>query len=342
MQDNSNYYSKENNTKDKIVSATKPIQSQTKMNKEVLVSVVIPLYNEANSIPELGEKLVNVLWINYRDRYEIIFVDDGSTDDSRIRIRELNRKNPRIHCISFRRNYGKSAALQIGFRAAKGKIIITMDADLQDDPEEIPYLVKKLNEGWDLVSGWKKVRHDPISKVLPSKMFNFVTSMISGIRLHDINCGLKAYKNIVAKRMLVYGEMHRYLPILAHWDGFKVTEMPVKHHPRKYGKSKFGVGRFIKGFLDLLTVMITTRYMQRPLHFFGTIGTLITLLGFLINFYLFLEWLFGKTYLSNRPLLLFGITLIIFGAQLISIGLLGEINIKNFAERTNYNIRERF
>ncbi|MGQ9819649.1 MAG: glycosyltransferase family 2 protein [Candidatus Kapaibacteriales bacterium] len=342
MQNISNNRSKENDAKNKVVSTAKQPHVQSKTNKEVLVSVVIPLYNEADSIFELAEKLMNVLWKNYRDRYEIIFVDDGSTDDSRSKIRELNKKNPRVHCISFRRNYGKSAALQIGFRAAKGKIIITMDADLQDDPEEIPNLVKKLEEGWDLVSGWKKVRYDPIGKVLPSKMFNFVTSILSGIKLHDINCGLKAYKNIVAKRLVVYGEMHRYLPILAHWDGFRVTEVAVQHHPRKYGKSKFGAGRFIKGFLDLLTVMITTRYVQRPLHFFGTIGTLITFLGFLINFYLILEWLFGRTYLSNRPLLLFGITLIIFGAQLISIGLLGEMNIKNFAEKTNYNIRERF
>lgn len=333
----------ENSRREKVVEGRIPQQQNSrKENKEITISVVIPLYNEAESIPELVEKLEKVLTRNFRQRYEILFVDDGSTDDSRNRIREMHRKNPHIHCISFRRNYGKSAALQVGFRYARGKTIVTMDADLQDDPEEIPNLVAKLNEGWDLVSGWKKVRYDPLSKVLPSKMFNLVTSIVSGIRLHDFNCGLKAYRSVVAKRLIVYGEMHRYLPVLAHWDGFRVTEIPVKHHPRKYGKTKFGVGRFIKGFLDLLTVMITTRYMQRPLHFFGTIGTLVTLLGFLINLYLLVEWFFGKTYLSNRPLLLFGITLIIFGAQLISIGLLGEMNIKTFAEKTNYNIRERF
>lgn len=342
MQDIQNKSSKDNNFRVRLIEENKPKESVSKTNKEIFISVVIPLYNEAESIIELANKLVNVLTTNYGNKYEIIFVDDGSSDDSRARIREFNRKNPRVHCISFRRNYGKSAALQVGFRSAKGKIIVTLDADLQDDPEEIPNLVNKLKEGWDLVSGWKKVRHDPMSKVLPSKFFNLVTSIVSGIRLHDFNCGLKAYRNVVAKRLVVYGEMHRYLPVLAYWDGFKVTEIPVKHHPRKFGRSKFGAGRFIKGFLDLLTLVITTRYMQRPLHFFGTIGTFITLLGFLINLYLFFEWFFGKTYLSNRPLLLFGITLIIFGAQLISIGLLGEMNIKKYAERTNYNIRERF
>ncbi len=313
-----------------------------KKANSIIISVVIPLYNEEESIVELGKKLELELNKIARERFEVIFIDDGSTDNSREKIRELHKKNPRFHCISFRRNYGKSAALQVGFRAARGKYIVTMDADLQDDPAEIPNLLAKLNEGYDLVSGWKKKRYDPLTKVLPSKLFNFVTSLVSGVRLHDINCGLKAYRNVVAKRLIVYGEMHRYLPVLAHWDGFRVTEIPVVHHPRRFGKSKFGAGRFVKGFLDLLTVMITTRYMQRPLHFFGSIGTVITLLGFIVNLYLLIEWILGKTYLSNRPLLLFGITLIIFGAQLISIGLLGEMNIKSLAEKVNYNIREKF
>lgn len=313
-----------------------------KQKKQPFVSVVIPLYNEEDSIAELGAKLESVLAKVTKGSYEIIFVDDGSTDNSREEIRKLNYLNPKFHCISLRRNYGKSAALSVGFQAAQGKIVITMDADLQDDPEEIPNLLSKINEGYDLVSGWKKVRRDPLSKLLPSKLFNFVTSIVSGIRLHDFNCGLKAYKNVVVKRLDVYGEMHRYIPVLAHWDGFKITEIPVRHHPRKFGRTKFGSGRFIKGFLDLLTVMITTRYMQRPLHFFGTIGTIVTLLGFLINLYLLIEWILGKTYLSNRPLLLFGITLIIFGAQMISIGLLGEMNVKTSTGKTKYNIKERF
>jgi glycosyltransferase involved in cell wall biosynthesis len=310
--------------------------------KQPLVSVVIPLYNEEESIAELGAKLESVLGKVAKGNYEVIFVDDGSTDSSREEIRKLNHSNPKFHCISLRRNYGKSAALSVGFQAARGRVVVTMDADLQDDPEEIPNLLSKINEGYDLVSGWKKVRRDPLNKLLPSKLFNFVTSIVSGIRLHDFNCGLKAYRNVVVKRLNVYGEMHRYIPVLAHWDGFKVTEIPVRHHPRKFGRTKFGSGRFIKGFLDLLTVMITTRYMQRPLHFFGTIGTIVTFLGFLINLYLLIEWVMGETYLSNRPLLLFGITLIIFGAQMVSIGLLGEMNVKTSAEKTKYNIKEKF
>lgn len=313
-----------------------------KQKKQPLVSVVIPLYNERESIAELGAKLESILDKVAKGSYEVIFVDDGSTDGSREEIRKLNHSNPKFHCISLRRNYGKSAALSVGFQAARGKVVVTMDADLQDDPEEIPNLLSKINEGYDLVSGWKKVRQDPLNKLLPSKLFNFVTSIVSGIRLHDFNCGLKAYRNVVVKRLNVYGEMHRYIPVLAHWDGFKVTEIPVRHHPRKFGRTKFGSGRFIKGFLDLLTVMITTRYMQRPLHFFGTIGTIVTFLGFLINLYLLIEWIMGETYLSNRPLLLFGVTLIIFGAQMVSIGLLGEMNVKTSAEKTKYNIKEKF
>ncbi len=313
-----------------------------RQSNEVVVSVVIPLFNEESSIDELISRLEKTLVPFTKNRYEIIFVDDGSTDKSRQKIKEHHQRNSKIHCISFRRNYGKSAALQVGFKVARGLYIVTMDADLQDEPEEIPNLIKKLNEGYDLVSGWKRKRYDPFIKVWSSKLFNLVTSIVSGIRLHDFNCGLKAYRKIVIKRLNVYGEMHRYIPVLAHWDGFRVTELPVQHHPRKYGKSKFGAGRFIKGFLDLLTVMITTRFMQRPLHFFGTIGTLITVFGFIVNLYLIIEWLLGRTYLSNRPLLLFGITLIIFGAQLISIGLLGEMNAKSLAEKVDYNIKDKF
>ncbi|MFN3781120.1 MAG: glycosyltransferase family 2 protein [Candidatus Kapaibacteriota bacterium] len=323
-------------------STQKTAKHVQKQSSEIIVSVVIPLFNEESSIDELISRLEKTLVPLTKNRYEIIFVDDGSTDKSRQKIKEHHQRNSKIHCISFRRNYGKSAALQVGFKLARGLYIVTMDADLQDEPEEIPNLIKKLNEGYDLVSGWKKKRYDPFIKVWSSKLFNLVTSIVSGIRLHDFNCGLKAYRKIVVKRLNVYGEMHRYIPVLAHWDGFRVTELPVKHHPRKYGKSKFGAGRFLKGFLDLLTVMITTRFMQRPLHFFGTIGTLITVFGFIVNLYLIIEWLLGKTYLSNRPLLLFGITLIIFGAQLISIGLLGEMNAKSLAEKVDYNIRDKF
>lgn len=326
----------------KTQNSQKLVKHSQRQSNEIILSVVIPLFNEESSIDELVARLEKTLVPLTKNRYEIIFVDDGSTDKSRQKIKEHHQRNAKIHCISFRRNYGKSAALQVGFNMARGIYVLTLDADLQDEPEEIPNLIKKLNEGYDLVSGWKKKRYDPILKVWSSKLFNLVTSLVSGIRLHDFNCGLKAYRKTVVKRLKVYGEMHRYIPVLAHWDGFKVTELPVKHHPRKYGKSKFGPGRFIKGFLDLLTVMITTRFMQRPLHFFGTIGTLITFFGFIVNLYLIVEWLLGKTYLSNRPLLLFGITLIIFGAQLISIGLLGEMNAKSLAEKVDYNIKEKF
>ncbi len=344
MERNKSNIGKEGKTENRKENETKRTRTNfpKKVAKAPLLSVVIPLYNEEKSIPELGSNLEVVLERISRGSYEVIFVDDGSTDNSRNEIRKLNQKNPRFHCISFRRNYGKSAALSVGFKAAKGKYVITMDADLQDDPEEIPNLLKKLNEGYDLVSGWKRQRFDPITKVIASRIFNFVTSIVSGIRLHDFNCGLKAYRNAVVKRLDVYGEMHRYLPVLAYWDGFSVTEIPVKHHPRKFGKTKFGAGRFLKGFLDLLTVIVVTRFMQRPLHFFGGIGTLMLLLGFFINLYLIIEWLMGKTYLSNRPLLLFGILLIIFGAQIISIGLLGEMNVKTISERIKYNIKERF
>ncbi|MCX7879891.1 MAG: glycosyltransferase family 2 protein [Ignavibacteria bacterium] len=342
MKENAKSKLSENYREAKHRASQQKLQPKSSGSGDILISVVVPLYNEEQSIKELANSIESVLNRIAKNRYEVIFVDDGSTDASLEKIKELHNKNQRFHCISFRRNYGKSSALQVGFAAAKGKYVITMDADLQDDPEEIPNLIKKLNEGYDLVSGWKKKRNDPITKILPSKLFNLVTSIVSGIRLHDFNCGLKAYRNVVVRRLKVYGEMHRYIPVLAYWDGFRVTEVPVRHHPRKYGKTKFGAGRFVKGFLDLLTVMITTRFMQRPLHFFGFIGVLISFFGFAVNLYLFIEWLLGKTYLTNRPLLLFGITLIIFGAQLISIGLLGEMNIKSLAERINYNIREKF
>ncbi len=307
------------------------------------VSVVIPLFNEEESLPELSFLLEEELTRFTKNKWEVIFVDDGSTDDSFNVIRDINKRNNRFRAIRFRRNYGKSAALDSGFSAAKGKYVITMDSDLQDDPAEIPGLIKKLNEGYDLVSGWKKKRYDPISKTLPSKFFNFVTSLASGIRLHDFNCGLKAYKKEVVKTVTVYGEMHRYIPALAHWEGFKVTEMVVKHHPRRYGVSKFGLSRFVNGFLDLLTVLLTTKYFKRPLHFFGLIGSLLTLAGLSLNIYLTIEWFLGLTYLSNRPLALFGVALIIVGVQFISTGLLGEMLTKNqiLQNKNIYSIKDR-
>lgn len=308
---------------------------------KVKVSVVIPLLNEEESLPELAQRLEEVLPKCSNDRYEVIFIDDGSTDNSFEVIREIHGRNRRFRAIRFRRNHGKSAALAVGFREAKGEIVITMDADLQDDPAELPRLIDKIKEGYDLVSGWKKKRYDPWHKTVPSKFFNYVTSKASGISLHDFNCGLKAYRREVVKTVQVYGEMHRYIPALAFWEGFKVTELAVTHHARKHGYSKFGFSRFFKGFLDLLTVLFTTRYLKRPLHLLGTVGTLMTLVGFSMDFYLTIEWYFHQAVLSNRPLALFGVALIIVGVQLISVGLIGELIVKSSLRNAEYSIREQ-
>lgn len=311
--------------------------------KETLFSIIIPLYNEEDSLPELSLQLESELkkLQNLNNNYEIIFVDDGSTDNSFNVIKKIKQRNRNIKAVRFRRNYGKSAALSVGFDLARGKVIATMDADLQDDPAEFKSMINKLNQGYDMVSGWKKKRYDPITKTVPSRLFNFVTSLVSGVKLHDFNCGIKVYKREVVKSLQVYGEMHRYLPALAHWDGFKVTEVPVKHHPRRYGKSKFGFSRLIKGYLDLLTFVFTTRYLKRPLHFFGTIGSIFALSGFALDLYLSIEWFMGKTYLTNRPSVLLGLALIFVGVQLISIGLIGELIAKNSLNKKNYHIKER-
>ncbi len=274
-------------------------------------------------------------------RYEIIFVDDGSTDGSSRVVQELRNRDRRVKLIRFRRNFGKSAALSVGFAEAEGEFVITMDADLQDDPNEIPNLLHELKKGFDLVSGWKKRRRDPITKIIPSKFFNFVTSVITGIRIHDFNCGLKGYRKEVVKEVKVYGELHRYIPVLAHWLGFKVGEVPIQHRPRKYGKTKFGFGRFWKGFLDLLTVLFTTRYLRRPLHLFGFWGIVFFLAGFGIDGYLaYLKIMEGLS-LSNRPLFMAGVLLMIVGVQFISIGLIGEMISKTRSEgEKEYSIRE--
>ncbi|MCX6153823.1 MAG: glycosyltransferase family 2 protein [Candidatus Kapabacteria bacterium] len=319
-----------------------PNQNKPRQNDDLsIISVVIPLLNEEESLPELALQLEAQLNKVAQNRWEVIFIDDGSTDGSFAILKQIHDRNKKFKVIRFRRNFGKSAALAVGFEQARGVLIITMDADLQDDPSEIPNLIAKLKEGYDLVSGWKKVRKDPLGKVLPSKFFNFVTSLASGIKLHDFNCGLKGYRKDVVKSLQVYGEMHRYLPALAHQMGFRVTELPVKHHERKFGKSKFGFSRFFKGFLDLLTVMFTTRYMKRPLHLFGTLGTLFLIAGLAIDGYLTAEWFMHLTSLSNRPLVWFGIALIIVGVQSISMGLIGEMIVKNSVSNANYNVRDR-
>jgi glycosyltransferase involved in cell wall biosynthesis len=301
--------------------------------------VVIPLYNEEESLRELHQQLKATLG-RMNQRYELVFVDDGSTDKSFQVLRDLKRTDRHLKVIRFRRNYGKSAALAVGFEKATGSVIVTMDADLQDDPAEIPALKRKLDDGYDLVSGWKKTRKDPLSKTIPSRLFNVVVRAMTGIRIHDFNCGLKAYRRDVVKAVNVYGELHRYIPVLAHWEGFKVGELPVRHRPRRFGKTKFGFGRFWKGFLDLLTVIFTTRYFRRPLHLFGLWGLVALLAGLVISGWLVVDWFFGRTSLSNRPLFLGGIFLVIVGIQFVSIGLLGEMITKSQRSSEEYAIRE--
>ncbi|RKY58048.1 MAG: glycosyltransferase, partial [Candidatus Latescibacterota bacterium] len=235
------------------------------------ISVVVPLFNERESLQELYERLRKVLDDMGRN-WEVVFVDDGSTDGSFHELEVLHRKDPRVRAFRFRRNCGKAAALDLGFREARGDIVVTMDADLQDLPEEVPKLVKKLEEGYDLISGWKRRRRDPLSKRLPSKVFNWITSRLMGVPLHDINCGLKAYRSEVVQDLRVYGHLHRFLPVLASRQGYRVGEVEVMHHPRRYGRSKYGLGRFVHGLLDLMTVLMLTRYLTRPLHLFGGVG----------------------------------------------------------------------
>jgi len=296
---------------------------QSKNQKEL--SVVIPLFNEEKSLNSLYGELKAILKHSGKS-YEIIFVDDGSNDNSWSVLERLHAQDKDIRGIQFRKNSGKAAALSAGFKCAEGKVIVTMDADLQDDPGEIPEFVKKLDEGYDLVSGWRFKRRDPLSKILPSKIFNNLTSMLTGIRIHDFNCGFKAYREEVVKDIQVYGELHRYIPVLAHWKGYKIGEIKVKHHPRSHGKSKYGLGRFFRGLLDLVTVMFLTRYMRRPLHLFGSIGLLLFSVGLIINIYLAVLWFLGQG-IGARPLLFLGVLLMLIGFQIVSTGLIGEILI---------------
>jgi glycosyltransferase involved in cell wall biosynthesis len=311
------------------------------------VSVVVPLLNEDESLTELTGRIGQAL--DGKLGYEIIFVDDGSTDSSWEVITGLAAANERIAGIRLRRNYGKSTALDQAFRRVKGRVVVTMDADLQDDPFEIPALVGLIDSGFDLVSGWKKVRHDPVSKTIPSRFFNFITSLVTGIRLHDFNCGLKAYRREVVERLELYGEMHRYIPLLAYWDGYKkIGEKVVQHHPRKFGESKFGLSRFINGFLDLVTLIFINRYLQKPMHFFGTLGVVSLIAGGIITAYLTVMRLFYDQYLTNRPMLLFGILFLVLGVQFFTIGLFGEMLYKHRNngdnEKVNINdeIRSRY
>lgn len=291
------------------------------------ISIVIPLLNERDSLKELTERIGKAL---QQYSYEVLLVDDGSSDGSWETIESMNNTDESIKGIKLRRNYGKSSALQAGFQSVSGRFVVTMDADLQDDPFEIPSMIERLKNGADLVSGWKKVRHDPISKTVPSRFFNAVTRWSTGIKLHDFNCGLKAYKREVTEHIHLYGELHRYVPLLAKWQGFgNIEEQEVKHHPRKYGSTKFGLSRFMHGFLDLLTLLFVNRYMQRPMHFFGTIGVILTVFGFFINAYIAVLKIFYGQPIGDRPLLFLGILLVVIGVQFFSIGFLGEMVNKN-------------
>lgn len=304
------------------------------------LSIVIPLYNEAESLPEL-ESWIRKVAEEHGFNYEILMVDDGSNDGSWNVIEKLSSNNPRVKGIKFRRNYGKSAALHTGFNACKGEVVITMDADLQDSPDEIPGLYQMIQEdGYDLVSGWKKVRYDPLSKTIPTKLFNAATRWMSKISLHDFNCGLKAYKGEVVHNIEVYGEMHRYIPVLAKWAGFnKIGERVVQHRERKYGTTKFGLNRFINGFLDLLSIFFVGKFGRKPMHFFGTMGVLSFLIGFVILFYLSAIKIIGnKGGISERPLFYFGIMTVIIGVQLFLTGFLAELVFRNSSSRNHYNI----
>jgi len=306
-----------------------------------LISVVIPVYNEEESIKELSFLLKSVFDSLNHD-YEVIFIDDGSNDRSYEKITEIHGKNNKFHCIKFRKNFGKSAALSAGFKAAKGDIVITMDADLQDNPNEIPEFIKIINSGYDLVSGWKKVRYDPFIKKHTSRIFNYFTSKVSGIRLHDFNCGIKAYRAEVIKSIKIYGELHRYIPALAYLAGFRVTEKIVKHQARKYGVTKFGANRFFNGFFDLLTVIFTTKFIKKPLHLFGTLGMLFSMSGFLITIALFAVKTFFKYIpLSSTPIFYVGILLIIVGVQFFGTGLLAEMITRSSSQDEEDSIIEK-
>ncbi|WP_240731646.1 glycosyltransferase family 2 protein [Hymenobacter radiodurans] len=314
----------------------------------VEISVVIPLLNEAESLPELTRWIHRVL-AQHGLTYEVILIDDGSTDDSWEVIEELAQADTHLRGIRFNRNYGKSAALNVGFRAAVGRVVCTMDADLQDSPEELPELYRMITEEhYDLVSGWKKKRFDPLSKTIPTKLFNGVTRWISGIQLHDFNCGLKAYDQRVVKGIEVYGEMHRYIPVIAKWNGFaRIGEKPVQHQERKYGVTKFGLERFVYGFLDLLSITFVSRFRRRPMHFFGTMGTLSFLLGMIITL-----WIGGqKVYLAlnnlkardvtAQPLFFLALVAVIVGVQLFLAGFLAEMISLSGARRNDYLVREK-
>lgn len=309
------------------------------MPESLDLSIVIPLLNEEESLRPLFQKIENAVGILGLS-FEVIFIDDGSTDGSVDVLKELRGRNNSVKIIRFRRNFGKSAAYSAAFSRVLGKYVITMDADLQDDPAEIPALIAKLEEGYDLVSGWKKKRHDPLGKTIPSKFFNWVTGRVSGIDIHDFNCGLKAYRREVTQDIKIYGELHRYIPVLAGLEGYRVSEIPVEHHARQFGTTKYGWSRLFKGFLDLLTVMYLGRYMGRPLHLFGALGVILTGAGMLINGYIAALWLQTGSIQHRYPLLSLGTLLTVLGFQVVCTGLIGDMIARASSPNEKYNIQE--
>lgn len=291
--------------------------------REKKLSIVIPLFNEAENISQLYAQLKAVLE-GLKKEYEIIFVDDGSCDDSFSVLEDLYNRDQTVRVIRFTRNFGKSAALSAGFKQTRGKIVITMDADLQDDPREIPRFIDQLNQGYDLISGWRFPRKDPLSKILASKLFNSLTSVLTAVKVHDFNCGFKAYREKIVKDIDLYGELYRYIPVLADWKGYKIDEIKVGHRPRIHGQSKYSIGRLFRGMTDLITVMFLTKYMRRPLHLFAGIGLLLFLAGLVVNVYLAVLKLLGQG-IADRPLLWLGILLMVMGIQITSTGLIGEM-----------------
>ena len=300
------------------------------MNKNI--SVIVPVFNESESLKDLYAEIIHS--IEDKFEYEIIFVDDGSTDNSHQIIEELIDVNHKVKLIRFSKNYGKADALSEAFLLSKGEYVITMDADLQDDPHEITNLINKLEEGWDMVSGWKKNRNDPLEKKIPSKIFNKITCFFTGVKIHDFNCGLKAYKREVVKSIELYGGLHRYIPAIAKQMGFSITEIPVNHRKRKFGKSKYGSERYFHGFFDLLTVLFLGNYLRKPLHFFGKLGLIMFSIGSFVLTYLTYGW-FNGIWIGDRPLFFLGILLIILSVQFFSIGLLGDIIVRLVGQNKN-------
>ena len=298
---------------------------------KVVISVVVPLLNEEHSLDALFHELAAVL--EGRDEpFEVVFVDDGSSDGSMAVLERLHDQEANVVVVQLRRNFGKAAALQAGFLEARGDVVVTIDADLQDDPAEIPRLLAKLEEGFDLVSGWKTRRNDPLLRRVFARIFNWTTAVISGVRLHDVNCGLKAYRSEVLRGMRLYGELHRFIPILASYRGFRVAEIPVHHRARQHGRSRYGPERYLRGFFDLLSVTFMGRYRHRPLHLFGGVGLLLGSIGFIILLYLTMMWFWGQG-IGGRPLFTLGVLLMVVGIQFVSLGLLSELITSQHEER---------